>query len=614
VSKLKTENCNLSTGRPDFSRRRLDRSDVRDEVVTSSDRFKSSAHADVAPISGSLPPSIAGRVLGRYELLLPIAKGGMAQVWAARLHGTRGFQKMVAIKTILPGAMEDARMEEMFIEEATLASRIHHSNVVETLELGDQNGMLYLVMEWVDGESLSFIMARAASFGGLPLPIAVNLIGQACKGLHAAHDLRDEGGALLGVVHRDLSPQNVLVSYSGTAKLVDFGIAKATALSVDRTEAGEIKGKFAYMSPEQIAGGPIDRSADIFAMGILLYAMTAGRHPFKGSNPAETVRNICSDEPPTAPSHIVDGYPPALEEVVLRALSKSPDRRWASAYELLDALEAAVPESRDGTFEARVAAHLKELLGSRSSERRTELRLAQQLADRMRADGSSTLADPGSLTSLRAISVDRASRPSESGSRVPSSRWSAQVPSEGPGIEAEWKGSTLISGRSGWRKGAWIAGGAAGTLLTAFAITQLRSQASVASANPSTGSELAATVLASPAAPSASVTTAPAPSAGPQGLTRAGAIGSAAPRADNGSASGLVAPVVAPSHDLSGGSKEPARGKLQRRSPSPVSQGGVGPPAPTAGPSVSDADRSHPERSDGDKGASWDTETFGGRR
>jgi len=581
--------------------------------VTSRDRFKSSTHAESAPISGSLPPSIAGRVLGRYELLLPIAKGGMAQVWAARLHGTRGFQKMVAIKTILPGAMEDARMEEMFIEEATLASRIHHSNVVETLELGDQNGMLYLAMEWVDGESLSFIMARAAPLGGLPLPIAVNLIGQACKGLHAAHELRDEAGDLLGVVHRDLSPQNVLVSYSGTAKLVDFGIAKATALAANLTQAGEIKGKFAYMSPEQIAGGRIDRSADIFAMGILLYAMTAGRHPFKGSNPAETVRNICSQEPPTAPSDIVAGYPRALEEVVMRALCKSPEGRWASAHDLLDALEAAVPESRDGTFEARVAVHLKELLGPRPSERRTELRLAQQLADRMRADGSSTLADPSSLTSLRAISVDRLGRPSESASRVPSSQWPEQVPSERPAFEGEWKGSTLISGRSGWGRGAWIASGAAGALLTAFALTQLRSQAPVASANPSLGAAPPATTLASPAAPLASVTTPLAPSA-PPGLAPPGAIGSAAPRAGGGLASAVSTPAVAPSRDTSGGSKEPARNKPPRRSASPVSQGPIAPAAPTSGPSVPDADRSHPERSEGDKGASWDTETYGGRR
>src|SRR6185295_16691751 len=155
----------------------------------------------------------AGSALGRYELLLPIAKGGMAQVWAARLRGSRGFQKIVAIKLIRLGTNDDERMERMFQEEATLAAQILHPNVVATLELGDHEGALYLVMEWVEGEPLSVIMKEAADRGGIPLPIAVNLIGQACRGLQAAHDLRDESGVLLGLVHRDISPQNVLVTY-----------------------------------------------------------------------------------------------------------------------------------------------------------------------------------------------------------------------------------------------------------------------------------------------------------------------------------------------------------------------------------------------------------------
>src|SRR3954465_15552727 len=199
----------------------------------------------------------SGSALGRYELLMPIAKGGMAQVWAARLHGTRGFQKVVAIKTILSGAIDDARMEEMFLVEAELASQIHHPNVVGTIDLGEHEGILYLVMEWVDGESLNVLMAKAANHGGVPLPIGVNLIGQACKGLFAAHTLRDDQGALLGVVHRDVSPHNLLVTFTGTAKVVDFGIAKATSLA-SSTEVGEVKGKFAYMAPEQVRAQAVD--------------------------------------------------------------------------------------------------------------------------------------------------------------------------------------------------------------------------------------------------------------------------------------------------------------------------------------------------------------------
>ena len=345
---------------------------------------------------------IAGQTLGRYELLVPIAKGGMAQVWAARLRGSRGFQKIFAIKTILAGTIDDSRMERMFLQEATLASQIHHPNVVTTIELGEDEGILYLVMEWVDGESLKFIMSRAAQRGNLPLPIAVNLIGQACKGLHAAHDLRDESGSPIGVVHRDVSAQNVLVTYSGNAKLVDFGIAKATASSAGVTQAGEIKGKFAYMAPEQVTGDVVDRRTDIFGMGVILYLLTTGRHPFKGVHTAETLQNICSKRPPRAPTSIIPGYPPELEAVVLTSLAKDPNDRWATANDMLSALERAMPQSLDGSFEVQVADYMNELLGDRVRERRMQLRVAQEQADRARPDG---LSSPGSYGSLRALTV-----------------------------------------------------------------------------------------------------------------------------------------------------------------------------------------------------------------
>jgi len=344
----------------------------------------------------------AGSVLGRYELLLPIAKGGMAQVWAARLRGSRGFQKLVAIKTILAGVIDNTRMEQMFLEEAQLASQIHHPNVVGTLELGEENSALYLVMEWVDGESLSVVMAKAAESGGVPLPIAVNLIGQCCQGLYAAHNLRDESGNLLGLVHRDVSPQNLLVTFSGTAKLVDFGIAKATSKSSGLTEAGEIKGKFAYMAPEQVRGHAIDARTDLFALGILLYLLTTGKHPFRGEHPGATVQNICAEHGPTPPSAFLADYPPALEEVVMKALAKAPDQRFASANEMLTALEAAMPGPLEASFDVQVAEYLKRLFGARATERRAAIRLAQEHADRQRAESSSSI----SVGTLRAIAVD----------------------------------------------------------------------------------------------------------------------------------------------------------------------------------------------------------------
>jgi serine/threonine-protein kinase len=342
----------------------------------------------------------AGNTLGRYELLIPVAKGGMAQVWAARLRGSRGFQKLVAIKTILSGALDNTRLEQMFLAEAQLASQIHHPNVVGTLELGEHEGMLYLVMEWVDGEPVSQVMTLALQQGGLPLPVAVSLIAQACQGLHAAHELRDDSGNLLGVVHRDVSPQNLLVMPNGTAKLVDFGVAKATARAGNLTEVGEVKGKFSYMAPEQVQAQSVDRRADIFALGILAYLLTTGKHPFRGASPGETVKNIMSEKGPVAPSALIPDYPVALEAVILQALQKSPDRRFKTAEEMFVALEAALPEALEASFQQEVAAYLGKLLGPRANQRRAAIRQAQDVADRHRTETGQ------SSSTLRAISLD----------------------------------------------------------------------------------------------------------------------------------------------------------------------------------------------------------------
>jgi len=347
-----------------------------------------------------------GQVLGRYELVLPVARGGMAEVWAARLHGSRGFRKLVAIKTILRGAIDDARMEQMFLAEAELASRIQHPNVVQTLELGEHAAGLYLVLEWVEGLSLSALLSESSVHGGLPLPIAVNLVGQACKGLHAAHELTDENGVLLGVVHRDISPQNVLVSFSGTVKVVDFGIAKATAAASTLTEAGEVKGKLAYMAPEQLLGGnSVDRRADIFSMGTLLYAMTTGRHPFRGDHPSSTLRNLTERGSVPPPSSHVEDYPSALEQVVLKALKKDPKDRFATAHEMLQALERAIPEALERSFDTKVAEFVAKVAGSSGSERHQRIREAGDMLDRLRIKSGSSL-ELASPSSLSALAID----------------------------------------------------------------------------------------------------------------------------------------------------------------------------------------------------------------
>ena len=324
----------------------------------------------------------AGQVLGRYELLLPIAKGGMASVWAARLRGTRGFQKMVAIKTMLPGLVDDLHFERMFLDEASLASQVRHPHVIEILDLGEVDRILYLVMEWVDGEPLNIIMKYAATRGGIPLAIAVSITAQACRGLHAAHELRDENGTLVGLVHRDVSPQNVLLTYEGVVKVVDFGVAKATSRAAADTEAGQLKGKIAYMSPEQLRGERIDRRTDVFAMGILLYMMTTGTHPFRGDDQSQTIRRISDDEPVTPPSAIVPGYPAGLESVVLQSLAKDASKRYPTANDMLIGLTRALPPSMRPSTDEEVAEFLRALLPDRLEKRKSAIKAALEAADR----------------------------------------------------------------------------------------------------------------------------------------------------------------------------------------------------------------------------------------
>lgn len=309
-----------------------------------------------------------GSVLGRYELLMPAAKGNMAQVWVARLHGTRGFHKFVAVKTILASETPELRSEAMLLEEARLAALVHHPNVVTTLDLGEERGVLYLVMEWVHGESLRELFKRALVAGRVPLDIAVNLMAQACKGLHAAHEARGPDGAPLHLVHRDISPQNLLISYSGVVKVADFGIAKAQVKAAELTHPGEVKGKVAFMSPEQLACAPLDRRSDIFAMGTLLYMLTTGHHPFRGATASKTLSNIMEWDPPR-PAAVLKHYPADLERVVLKALAKDPRERFQTAAELLSALVATQEGVQSGEYEAPVAEYMRQLMGDRERER-----------------------------------------------------------------------------------------------------------------------------------------------------------------------------------------------------------------------------------------------------
>jgi serine/threonine-protein kinase len=306
----------------------------------------------------------------------------MATIWLARSTGSRGFTKVVAIKAMLPDVLKDPDAERMFLSEAAVASRIEHPNVVQTLDLCEDGGVLYLVMEWVRGEALSTVFSAAADRGGIPLGTAVRIVSQVAAGLHAAHELVDASGKCLGLVHRDVSPHNVLVGFNGVVKLVDFGIAKLTANSHEDSEPGhELRGKVAYMAPEQIRLEPIDRRADIFATGILLYLLTTGRHPFRCADQQATALAIVSDEPVPAPSTVRDGYPAKLERVVLRALAKKPDDRYATARQFADDLLRALPPSFQGAGHDELRAYVKELLPVQFARHQELVRTARDVPD-----------------------------------------------------------------------------------------------------------------------------------------------------------------------------------------------------------------------------------------
>ncbi|MFO0755249.1 MAG: serine/threonine-protein kinase [Byssovorax sp.] len=353
--------------------------------LTSSSRRGSGVEARAMSVAAmaSVGALHAGSILGRYELLLPIAQGGMATVWAARMKGTRGFSKIVAIKTMLPALSNDPRFEQMFLGEAEIASRIKHPNVCEILDLGEENGTLYLAMEWIDGESL-MTLQHDAERQERPLPYAVitRLGIDAAKGLHAAHELRDEAGAPIGVVHRDVSPHNILVTYDGRLKIVDFGVAKAVARSDHQaTQAGTIKGKVQFMAPEQAFGDDVDRRVDVFALGIVLYQMITGDHPFRADNELATMARIVSPEPVPSPRAIAEDCPEELAAVVLRALAKKRDDRYPTMADLARDLEQCA-----GKLSMPDPAHdpesfIRDVLKERAEERAAVIKQALRAAD-----------------------------------------------------------------------------------------------------------------------------------------------------------------------------------------------------------------------------------------
>jgi len=278
--------------------------------------------------------------IGRYRVCYRIAQGGMASVYLAKLDATAGFSKWVALKIIHPNIAAEERFVEMFLDEARLAARLDHPNLCTVFDFGEDDGRYYIAMEYLHGETLGNVARRAWSAqGALPRELGVRLVADAARGLHAAHELKADDGENAHVVHRDVSPENVFVTYSGNAKVVDFGVARSDDQIHERTTTGELKGKLAYMSPEQLHERKVDRRTDVWALGVVLWEVTVGRRLFRRQTDAATVFAITRD-PITPPSRLVADYPLDLEAIVLRALERDLTKRYQTAHELCRALEA----------------------------------------------------------------------------------------------------------------------------------------------------------------------------------------------------------------------------------------------------------------------------------
>jgi serine/threonine-protein kinase len=309
--------------------------------------------------------------LDRYELIAELAAGGMATVFLARIGGAGGFQRFVAIKRLHPHLAHEQEFVEMFLDEARLAASIHHPNVVPILEVGESAVGYYLVMEYVEGDTLWNLRAASAGLpaGRLDPRFVLRVMIDALLGLHAAHELRDERGQPVNLVHRDVSPQNILVGADGSARIADFGVAKAST-RLSSTRSGEIKGKMAYMAPEQIQGAEsLDRRADIFAMGIVLWEALANRHLFLGPNDAVTMHRVLHEPIPTLAS-AEPGLPPRLSQVIAQTLERDPARRFPTCLALAEAIEEAIAGSLTLASGREVAAVVDMLIGSRLASRR----------------------------------------------------------------------------------------------------------------------------------------------------------------------------------------------------------------------------------------------------
>jgi tRNA A-37 threonylcarbamoyl transferase component Bud32 len=323
--------------------------------------FRRFAHALRRPLAAGLGP---GPRIGKYRVIRRLAEGGMGEIFLARAGGRGGFEKLVVVKRLHQQRASDREAVKMFMDEARLMATLDHPNIVQVHDFGAEGGADFLTMEYVHGEDLGRIMkASTLARRPLSLELAIGVIAEAAAGLHYAHERKGEDGHPLQIVHRDISPSNILVSYEGSVKVADFGIAKWNRRETE-TRTGGLKGKIAYMSPEQCRSSKMDLRSDVFSLGILLFELTTGTRLYQGASDFAILEQIVNHDVPR-PSSRRAHYPPAIEDIVLRALARDPDKRQQTARELQLALEELALDARMKITAVTRAAEMAALFGGK---------------------------------------------------------------------------------------------------------------------------------------------------------------------------------------------------------------------------------------------------------
>jgi len=347
---------------------------------------------------------VGAPAVGRYVLYDEIAAGGMATVHLGRLRGPVGFARTVAIKRLHPNCARDPEFVAMFLDEARLAARIRHPNVVSTIDVVSHDDELFLVMEYIAGEALSRLIRPTRDVGRpVPVALALAIVADVLHGLHDAHEARDENGAPLNIVHRDISPHNVMVGRDGVARVLDFGIAKA-ASRITTTRDGQLKGKVAYMAPEQLLQRPVDRRTDVFAASIVLWEALTGERLFYDEDVGSMMARVLHGNIPR-PSEKVPGLPAALDAIVMRGLSRDPEARFPTAKDMASALEELGPARA-----LQVGAWVESLAGPALSKRAERLAAIERGGSM--SDASPALSSPNDIPTQ--ILAEASPPPSES--------------------------------------------------------------------------------------------------------------------------------------------------------------------------------------------------------